>query len=322
MKNKAKQRILIVDDERINIDILVDTLTPEYETFIAKNGYQALQRVAGHLPDLILLDIMMPEMDGFEVCRRLKSDATTRDIPVIFITALGDARDESIGLKAGAIDYLGKPINPVILKARVKNQLLLRAAMLELDRLNRMALDANPCTGLPGNNSIASAVTEALENKDPVSVVYVDLDFFKAFNDKYGFARGDAVIRFTAQAIKEALFDMGCTDAFVGHIGGDDYILILPSIHCQEICEEIIRRFDDGISRFYDEKDAATRSLQSINRLGEATLYPIMSTSLAGVDLSLRDFTRYLEVNDSCAEVKKSAKAMAGSCFLMDRRKR
>ncbi len=322
MSRNKKQRILVVDDERINIDILVDTLNPEYETFVAKNGYQALQRVASHLPDLILLDIMMPEMDGFEVCRRLKSDETTRDIPVIFITALGDETDESIGLESGAIDYLVKPINPVILKSRVKNHLALRAAMLELDRLNRLALDANPCTGLPGNNSIASAVTEAIENKKPVSVIYADLDHFKAFNDKYGFARGDAVIRYTAQTIKETLSDIGCPDAFIGHIGGDDFIIILPSISCRDACEEIIRRFDEEISRFYDEKDAATRSLQSINRLGEATLYPIMSISLAGVDLTLRPFHQYLEVNDSCTEVKKAAKAMAGSCFLMDRRSR
>ena len=322
MNNGKKQRILVVDDERINIDILVDTLNPEYEIFVAKNGYQALQRVAGHLPDLILLDIMMPDMDGFEVCRRLKSDETTRDIPVIFITALGDETDESIGLEAGAIDYLVKPINPAILKARVKNHLALRAAMLELDRLNRLALDANPCTGLPGNNSIARAITEAIEKKDPVSVVYADLDDFKAYNDKYGFARGDNVIRYTAQTIKETMSDLNCGDGFVGHIGGDDFIVILPSVNCREVCVEIIRRFDEGISKFYDEKDAATRSLQSVNRLGEATLYPIMGISLAGVDLSLRTFTQYLEVNNSCTEVKKAAKAMAGSSFLMDRRVR
>ena len=132
---EEQEKILVVDDERLNINVLVDLLKPEYKMMAAKNGEQALKaaRVANP-PDLILLDIMMPEMDGYEVCRRLKADAATRDIPVIFITAMGETSDETKGLEVGAVDYLTKPISPPIVQARVKTHLALRRNMAELQK--------------------------------------------------------------------------------------------------------------------------------------------------------------------------------------------
>lgn len=133
MKNKEK-KVLIVDDERYNINILADILKSRYKTIAAKNGEQALKRaMSDNPPDLILLDIMMPEMDGYEVCRRLKADVRTRDIPVIFITAMSEVEDEARGLEAGAIDYITKPVSPPIVRARVRNQLALKMAHQELE---------------------------------------------------------------------------------------------------------------------------------------------------------------------------------------------
>jgi sigma-B regulation protein RsbU (phosphoserine phosphatase) len=132
---EEQQKILVVDDERLNINVLVDLLKPDYKMMAAKNGEQALKAVrVANPPDLILLDIMMPEMDGYEVCRRLKADETTRDIPVIFITAMGETSDETKGLEVGAVDYLTKPISPPIVQARVKTHLALKRNMVELQK--------------------------------------------------------------------------------------------------------------------------------------------------------------------------------------------
>ena len=320
MNSEMKHKILIVDDSRTGIDILVAALCSEYETYVAKSGREALLRVANNPPDLILLDIVMPEMDGYEVCRRLKSDGRTKDIPVIFISAMKESDDEYHGLEIGAIDYLVKPVHANIVRARVKNHLTLRFAMLELERLNKLALDANPNTGLPGNNSVAKAISDAILNETPVCVIYADLDYFKAFNDKYGFARGDDVIRFTAGLLTRAVAESDIRNAFIGHIGGDDFILMVDSEKCKGVCESIVSRFDESISGFYDEADSEAKCLLSLNRKGEPVEFPLMSISLAGVDLTQRSLTQYLEVNDACAELKKKAKAIPGSSFCIDRR--
>ena len=219
--NKGKmQSILIVDDVAENIKLLINLLTPDYEIYFAKNGKTAVEIAENKIPDLILLDIMMPEMDGYEVCTILKSNTVTRDIPIIFISAMSEIGDETKGLEIGAVDYIIKPISPPILKARVRNHLKLRAAMLELKRLYGAALDANPRTGLPGNNSVEKRIQEAINNKENACIIYTDLDNFKAYNDKYGFACGDDVIIFTAQVLESAVRLYCLESAFIGHIGG------------------------------------------------------------------------------------------------------
>jgi len=136
---KDRPKILIVDDEKINIDILVDLLTPEYRVVAAKNGLQAFKRLEKPpLPDLILLDIMMPEMDGYEVCKRLKIEPETKDIPVIFVTAKGSTEDETKGLELGAVDYLTKPLSPPIVKARVANHIELKLSREDLKQQNEI----------------------------------------------------------------------------------------------------------------------------------------------------------------------------------------
>jgi len=317
-----KQSILIVDDQKNNIDLLVNLLKNNYDLMVARSGEKAIKLAkSDHPPDLILLDIIMPEMDGYDVCRILKSDDKTKDIPIIFVTAMCDDDDEYKGLGMGAIDYITKPIRPAIVKARVKNHIERYLALRELERLNKLAFDANPSTGLPGNNSISEAITQSLDNKKDVCVIHADLDYFKAYNDKYGFARGDDVIRFTSDTLKRVLLESKSDDIFIGHIGGDDFVLITPASACQQIANTIIQRFDQGIRQFYENKDLEKNGIVSVNREGEEQFFPIMSLSLSGVDLSKRTFTQYIEVNDVCAEVKKVAKSTAGSCFFMDRRK-
>ena len=320
--NQKKHTILVVDDERLNLNILVDLLKPEYDVLAAKNGQKALQAArSSKKPDLILLDVMMPEMDGYEVCHQLKADDRIKDIPVIFITSMTKTKDETKGFELGAVDYITKPISHSVVKARVKTHLKLREAMLELKRLYSLALDSNPMTGLPGNNSVANRIKKAIQNNEAVCVIYSDLDNFKAFNDKYGFALGDEALVFTSVVLKEAVLTANSPDAFIGHIGGDDFVVIVPSDQAHRIADEIIQRFDGGICKFYSAEDALEQCILSINRKGEKQIFPLMSISLAGVDLSRQVYKQYVEVNDACAGAKKMAKAMPGSSFFMDRRK-
>ncbi|ABM02818.1 response regulator receiver modulated diguanylate cyclase [Psychromonas ingrahamii 37] len=320
MPEKVKQKVLIVDDIKDNIKVLIDLLKPEYKTFFATNGEKALELAQNMSPDIILLDIVMPEMDGFEVCQKLKSNPITCDIPVIFISAMSDIGDETKGLEVGAVDYITKPISPAIVKARVKNHLKLQEAMQELKRLYNTALDSNPNTGLPGNNSVAKQIKSALDTQENLCVIYSDLDNFKAFNDKYGFALGDEVIKFTCQVFQDVIGELNIKDAFIGHIGGDDFVLIVPSDLTQTVAEKIIQRFDHGVIKFYSSKDAEIKCIQSVDRQGESQIFPIMSISLAGVDLAHGIYKEYMEVNDVCATTKKIAKSMPGSSFFLNRR--
>lgn len=321
MSQPQTGKILIIDDSIEHIKILISLLADQHEVFFAKSGGEGLEMLGIVVPDLILLDIVMPGMNGFEVCRRIKESERWQETPLMFISAQGADDDETKGLELGAIDYIAKPFNPAIVRARINNHLQLRTAMRDLKRLYSLALDANPVTGLPGNNSIARHIEQLLEGIHKASVIYTDIDNFKAYNDKYGFARGDEVIRFMAEVLKKAVAGIGCPDAFVGHVGGDDFILMVPSELCSSVTQDIISKFDQDIITFYNRQDAELRCIQAIDRRGLPQIFPIMSISIAGIDLSYRRFSSYLEVNDACAEMKKMAKAMPGSTVCFDQRR-
>ena len=321
-KQELKHRILIVDDERVNRTLIADLLKDHYKIIMAKDGEQALKRVfCDTPPDLVLLDIMMPDIDGYEVCRQIMANDRTKDIPIIFISSKTEAGDEAGGLEIGAIDYITKPVSPPILKARVKNHLRLSDAMRELKLLYSMALDANPITGLPGNNSISSIIDTALENRSDFTIIYTDLDNFKAFNDKYGFARGDQVILFTKNIMFESLKVEGLQDGFIGHVGGDDFVLAIPKIDCEKLTNRIITMFDEGICRYYDESDREAGYISSKNRQGENMNFPLMTISMAGIHLLESPYQKHLEVVDAMAGLKKKAKDIPGSVFYVDSRK-
>ena len=223
MGNRAT--ILIVDDEISNIEIMNAILEDEYEISFATSGQQALETARHVLPDLILLDILMPGMDGFEVCRRLKSEALLADVPVIFTTGLGDTEDEVRGLSCGAIDYVTKPVEPVILRARVGNHVELKHLR---DRMAEMAV-TDALTGLSnrrGMENILSAETARLARSGEwLSVIMLDIDCFKQFNDNYGHPAGDRCIAMIASALNRALKRASDVAA---RYGGEEFACILP----------------------------------------------------------------------------------------------
>jgi PleD family two-component response regulator len=319
--SEAKPHILVADDDPRIRNLLKSILVQSgYRVSLTEDGEMALEFDAGDPPDLFLLDISMPGIDGLEVCRRLKSNPETSRIPVIFISAMDETDDILKGFETGAADYITKPITPQTTLARVRTHLKSHEMICELERLNRLALDANPLTGLPGNNSVQEAIARAAGASAPGCVIYCDLDNFKAFNDKYGFARGDQAILFTARVLDEAARTCCGENAFLGHIGGDDFTLLVPSDMAETVGEEVSRRFDGGVGRLYDEGDRLAGGIRSTSRSGEEVFFPVMTISMGAVDMSKRRWEHHLEVVEACTEVKKYAKTKTGSVLCFDRR--
>ncbi len=316
-----KKRLLVADAKVLDLATLIGTLKDNYRVVVAKNGVEVFKQLKKNRIDMILLDTRFPDMDGFEICQKIKSDKQTSNIPVIFITEQSSVSDEEKGFNAGAVDFIAKPFNASTVTVRIKNQLQLSDAIAELQRLNRLALDANPNTGLPGNNSILKEIQRVV-NEQPaaICVVYADLDHFKIYNDNYGFSRGDDVIIFTANVIRVALQIAGCGDDFLGHIGGDDFVFVVPADKYQTVTDEIIDRMNRGIGEFYSEEDREQGYVIATNREGKKMKHPLISLSMGGVNLTQRKNLTALEVIDICTEMKKAAKEQPGSNLLICQR--
>jgi len=225
MPAESRQKILIVDDQTANIQILGNILRDDYQLFFATSGEQALEQAQARRPDLILLDVVMPAMDGYEVCRRLKADEFTRDIPVVFVTAMGEEKNEEDGLEAGAIDYLVKPVSPPIVRMRVRNH-------LELKRRGDLLEELSYVDGLTG---IANRrrFDERLDNEwrrsrrsgAPLALLMIDIDHFKHFNDHHGHLAGDDCLKSVAHLMAQELVRPGDV---IFRYGGEEFTCLLP----------------------------------------------------------------------------------------------
>lgn len=315
-----KKKILIADPEVLSQATLIGTLKDDYQVVTARSLGDVDKALKANRVDMILLETRLSDGDGFALCRKLKADKLTSALPIIFITHRGNVAAESMAFEVGAADYITKPYNAPTVRARIKNQLKLSAAVEELKRLNSLALDANPNTGLPGNNSIMAELNRILLEREAVAVLYADLDNFKIYNDTYGFSQGDKIIIFTANVIRVSLHIAGCGDAFLGHVGGDDFVLVVPAAKCSSVAEEIIRRIDQGILEFYSDEDAKRGYVVAKDREGKLKKYPLVSLSLGAIDLSRRKLATPMEIIDICTETKRSAKAQQGSNLFLDQR--
>jgi diguanylate cyclase (GGDEF)-like protein len=181
---------------------------------------------------------------------------------------------------------------------------------------------ANPLTGLRGNIDIKEEIRRRIKSKELFAVLYIDLDNFKAYNDYYGFLRGDEVIKFTAKLLSDALELLGGEKDFLGHIGGDDFIIITTPDRAEEMCKYIISRFDSEIKFLYDKKDRERGYIEAVSRRGEKLKFPFISISIAIVTNEFRTFRSDLEIAEVAAELKKKLKQIRGSSYLKDRRKR
>ncbi len=220
-----RAKLLLVDDQPVNIQALYQVLAQEHQVFMATSGAQALAMCATHQPDLVLLDVVMPDMDGHEVCRRLKADPATRDIAVIFVTAHNDEAAETFGLELGAADFISKPFNPKVVRARVKTHLTLKA---QSDLLREWVY----IDGLTGvfnrrhfDEHLKAESGRAARHRAELSVVLLDVDFFKRYNDHYGHQTGDQCLRHIATALKAGLKRPGDV---LARYGGEEFACLLP----------------------------------------------------------------------------------------------
>ena len=303
-------RVLIVDDDQDIARILRFRLQKKgFECVLAANGLEALEKIDTHHPDLVLLDVMMPKMDGFTACREIRKRNAWCRIPVIMLTAKGDIADKVSGIGEGADDYIVKPFEFEELLARVHMIL----------RRTQETMSANPLTGLPGNNVISKKVESVIAAGTPFAACYADLDHFKAYNDEYGFEAGDKVIKFLAEILVRVTREKS-QQSFVGHIGGDDFLFLVDLDAFETCCQSVIQLFDSGISQFYRDEHVRSGFLESINRQGQRMRFPLMSLSIGVVTNSQRTAGDAMQVSNRAAEMKKYAKGQAGSCYRVDRR--
>ncbi len=261
------------------------------------------QQILANIPNVLLLDMDGLKEEAIAITQLLKENPLTYTMPIIIVIGIRDLMKEIETLDAGAEDFVAKPFPPQVLAARIHTSM----------RRNIRLQVSNPLTGLPGAIHIEEQTTKRLEQKQPVAMCYVDLNNFKAFNDKYSYNRGDNVIRILATILNEGMALFGKKGDFVGHIGGDDFIMITDYDRVDDICEYVTNSFDTLIPYQYDEEDRQRGFIVSINRQGEEMKYPIMTVSIGVVTNKQRTIDNYLVMTELAAEMKQYAKTISNN---------
>jgi diguanylate cyclase (GGDEF)-like protein len=307
----APIKVLVVDDERNILDIIKFNLEVEgYEVITSRDGEEALRLIQELRPDLILCDIMMPELDGLEVCRRLKADSRTNQIPVVMLSARTQAQDKVASIEAGADDFITKPFDFSDLVARITINLI----------RTRQKRDISPLTGLPGSISIDAETKRRIAKNLLFATLYIDMDNFKPFNDIYGFPAGDRAIRMLASIIDDAVKKVGNLDDFIGHGGGDDFVVITSPEKASAIAESTISDFDEQAASLYHKEDLRRGYSIYVDRLGRDNYIPIMTLSIGIASNYRRRITTHWEVGEIAKETLNYAKSIPGSTYFVDRR--
>ena len=303
--------VLVADDDPDLRDILRSIMEGEgFAVAEAADGEAALRAIQAQPPDLLILDYMMPGLTGPDLCERLKRDALLQHIPIIMLTGKGELHDKVTGIEAGADDYLVKPFEP--------QELVVRARMV----LRRTAqdLEANPLTRLPGNRTIQRELESRLASGQLFAVCYADLNRFKSFNDHYGFKRGDEAIQRTATVLLDACRRAGSLTDFVGHIGGDDFIVITLAKQAEPLCEAIIHDFDAMSPALHDEPDRRRGYFLHTDRRGQEVRVPLLAISIAVVTNEHHPLTHPGQIAEISAELKAYAKQVERSTYIKERR--
>lgn len=302
--------ILVADDDS-RIQVLLGRVLESfhYQVLAALDGEEAVTLAWAANPDLVILDVEMPEKDGWQTLKELRADPRTGGVPVLMLTGQGGVEDRVLGLELGADDYLPKPFAVEELLARVR-------ALLRKTRRDRAV---HPMTGLPGSPAIEEEVSRRIREGGPFALLYVDIDGFKAYNDTYGYLRGDEAIRQTAEILSAALAPGGEPGDFLGHIGGDDFVILTDPRGAEELARKIAEEFDRRAPSLYSPEDRERGTVRSLDRLGRGREFRLMSLSIAIVTNERRTFGICAEVADAATEIKhylKSQTDRRGSLWL------
>ena len=304
--------VLVVDDDAATRRLLERVLDADgLRCVIAKDGEEGVQLAHATRPDLIVMDISMPKLDGLSALRKIRGSHRLATTPVIFLT--GDTGIDSLvdHLGAGADDYLVKPVRAREFIARV------RLALRRVESLR----DLNPLTLLPGNGAIMREIQQRLGHGEALAFLHVDLDNFKAFNDHYGFARGDRAIRKLADLLNSSLEAVPSERHFAGHIGGDDFVVLTIPELCEPVATEITTQFDSEAPFLYRPSDRVRGWIDVRDRRGRSRRTPLMSVSIGIARTDQRPLDSPARIASVASEMKAVAKREPGSAWAVDRRR-
>lgn len=308
------QEIYIID----NKEELINNLTNIFKNIKKDKDYafksvktEDLGVALRNIPAMIIIDEDNIEMDIAELCAEIRKDENNSITPIAVVSSNID-RDHRIEVLKTSIEYfIKKPIDEEYIYYTIKN-------ITALMYINRRV---SPLTGLPGNVQIQAEMKKRLMNKEEFAIVYADLDNFKAYNDVYGFSAGDEIIKFTSKVLLEHIHKIKDGDNFVGHIGGDDFIAIIGKTDYDTVCQDMIAQFDKEIASFYDQDDVERGFVEVANRRGIIEQFPLVSISIAIVEVDRNRFKTTLEIGEIGAQVKHKAKTILGSTYVINRRK-
>lgn len=292
----SRPRLLIVEDDFDISNMLKIYFTGHnYDVEIAPRGNDALEKTRQHLPNLIVLDIMLPDIDGFEVCRILRTNTRTSHVPIIFLTQKDERSDKLQGLELGADDYITKPFDIEELKLRVQRA---------ITRAEQQSL-TDPRSGLPSGRLIEDQLRRIIRQK---GWAFMDLriNHFETFKDVYGFVAGDDLLRFTAMLLGEVVDVYGTQDDFIGHPGGDSFIIITAEENAPQIRQVVKSRFAEEVLAHYSFIDRERGYVVTINESAQQIKTPLMSLSVGIVSPSQYDFADIREITELAAEARRS----------------
>ncbi len=305
------QEVYIIDDKRELIENLKLAFKNDKEYKFKTVGTDNLEEALRNIPSLIIIDEDTAQMDILKLCGKIRADEDNSITPIIVITSNKDRMHRIDILKTHVEYFIKKPIDEEYLYYTIKN-------ITSLMYINRRV---SPLTGLPGNVQIQAEMKKRLLNKEKFAIMYFDLDNFKAYNDVYGFANGDEIIKFTAKVILKNVHNIENSDNFVGHIGGDDFVAIVGETDYDKVCQDIIAEFDNEAVEFYNEEDVERGYVEVANRKGIIEQFPLTSISIGVVEVDNKSFKSTLEIGEVGAQVKHRAKTIMGSTYVINRRK-
>ncbi len=305
------QEIYIIDDDDSSIVIFRELFRndPEYKFISVKTGQ--IDIALKNIPSLIVINEDAIDRDVIDLCRKIRKDEDNNITPVIVVSSKR-SKEHRVRILRESVEYfIKKPVDEEYLYYTVKN----------LNRLLSSNRRVSPLTGLPGNVQIHAELKKRLVRGEPFSVLYLDLDNFKAYNDVYGFLKGDQIIEFTADTIVNSVHSDELENTFVGHIGGDDFVAIVPGINCEKLCQNIISKFDMNVLRYFTEDDIEKGYIEVANRKGIIEQFPLTSLSIGVVVADTGRFHNILEIGEVGAQVKHAAKSVMGSSYAIDKRR-
>ncbi len=307
-----RPKVLMADDQTDLLYLMKEMIEyAGFEVITATDGVEAMTAVFETNPDIIVLDYNMPRKNGLEVAQDLKNNPLFAHIPIMIVTAFGEKHAKLKGLSMGIDDYLIKPVDADELVARLRMIL----------KRNRQVLDTNPLSRLPGNPSIQARVEREIQKGGPFAVLYLDLNNFKAYNDIYGFEAGDRVIKATANLLVKLTIQNENSEDFIGHIGGDDFIVVTSYERAEELAQRIVHGFDEIAPSFYSKTDRETGHIVATDRQGNIKKFPFLSIAIGIVHNTARPLHSFAQVSNIGTELKKGAKASDKSRYIVDRRK-